>query len=138
VNRKDLQILATLRLREARSLYRAREFSGAYYLAGYAVECGLKACIAKKVLRHDFPDHQQKGKDPYVHNLAQLAILADLKDEIRRVADADTVFDKNWDIAVLWNEQSRYRVISPTESKQLIDAIMEKRHGVMPWVRRHW
>src|SRR5919106_3680906 len=34
----------------------AGEPSGAYYLAGYAVECGLKACIAKQVRRHEFPD----------------------------------------------------------------------------------
>ncbi len=29
---------------------------GAYYPAGYSVECGLKACIAKGVQRYDFPD----------------------------------------------------------------------------------
>jgi hypothetical protein len=79
VNRKDLQTLANLRLREARALAGAAEFSGAYYLAGYAVECGLKACIAKAVKRHDFPDPQQRGKDPYIHDLVQLLALAGLK-----------------------------------------------------------
>lgn len=29
---------------------------GAYYLAGYAVECALKSCIARRTQEHDFPD----------------------------------------------------------------------------------
>ena len=29
--------------------------AGAYYLMGYAVECALKACIAKQTKRYDFP-----------------------------------------------------------------------------------
>ena len=131
-------MLANLRLREAQALYRAKEFSGAYYLAGYAVECGLKACIAKKVRRYDFPDRQQRGKDPYIHDLVQLVALADLKNSADALADSDVLFQKNWDVTVLWSEQSRYKIIEHQESKRLIDAIIEKRHGVMPWVRQHW
>ncbi|MSU78452.1 MAG: HEPN domain-containing protein [Gemmataceae bacterium] len=47
VNRTQLQQLAQERVRDADSLLKAGQWSGAYYLAGYAVECGLKACIAK-------------------------------------------------------------------------------------------
>ena len=54
MNRTDLQKLSNARIREARILFAAGEYSGAYYLAGYAVECALKACIAKSVKRHDF------------------------------------------------------------------------------------
>jgi HEPN domain-containing protein len=32
-------------------LLEAGLYAGAYYLAGYAVECALKACIAKKTAR---------------------------------------------------------------------------------------
>ena len=56
MNRKDLQRLTRLRLAEARVLLAAAKYDGAYYLAGYAVECALKACIAKQIKRFDFPD----------------------------------------------------------------------------------
>jgi len=42
VNRKDLQNLARMRLAEANALLTAGLPDGAYYLAGYAVECALR------------------------------------------------------------------------------------------------
>jgi HEPN domain-containing protein len=45
MNRFDSQKLASLRLREAKALLAAGFPEGAYYLAGYAVECALKACL---------------------------------------------------------------------------------------------
>jgi hypothetical protein len=47
MDRKDLQSLSRWRLLEARALLRAGLPNGAYYLAGYSIECALKACIAK-------------------------------------------------------------------------------------------
>jgi len=43
MNRVDLQQLAELRLKESKALFAAGFPEGAYYLAGYAVECALKA-----------------------------------------------------------------------------------------------
>jgi hypothetical protein len=40
-----------MRLTEAKSLYRLGHFSGAYHIAGYAIECAFKACIAKQTRR---------------------------------------------------------------------------------------
>jgi hypothetical protein len=136
VNRKDFQALSSVRLKEARALLRLREYSGAYYLAGYAVECALKACIAKKVKRYDFPDRQVRDSDPYVHDLVRLAALAGLKDLIR--SNGDIEFQANWDVTILWTEQSRYKVFEQQESERLINAIMNKRHGVMPWIKQRW
>jgi HEPN domain-containing protein len=65
VNRKDLQFLARARLTEARALLDAGHPDGAYYLAGYAVECALKACIAKATQRHEFPDKKKRGRESY-------------------------------------------------------------------------
>jgi HEPN domain-containing protein len=55
MNRTDLQILAEDRLKDAEVLLASGRFGAAYYLAGYAVECGLKACIAKLTRAEDFP-----------------------------------------------------------------------------------
>jgi hypothetical protein len=67
MNRKDLQALSQLRAREARYLLKGGHLSGAYYLLGYSVECALKACIAKRVQRYDFPD-KQLAQEVYTHN----------------------------------------------------------------------
>jgi len=56
VNKKILQALAEARVTDARTLLSAKRFDAAYYLAGYAVECALNACIAKRTNRHDFRD----------------------------------------------------------------------------------
>ena len=56
VSKADLEALSDVRIREATSPYRARLFSGAYYLAGYAVELAIKACIAKHIRSGFIPD----------------------------------------------------------------------------------
>lgn len=56
MTRQDLQELAEMRLADAEALLVAGRYSGAYYLAGYAVECAIKACIAKQFRQHEFPD----------------------------------------------------------------------------------
>jgi HEPN domain-containing protein len=48
VDRKQLQNLARIRLKDAKALLGRKRWSGAYYLCGYVIECALKACI----LRH--------------------------------------------------------------------------------------
>ena len=55
MDRKDFQELSRVRLKEATALLRLGLFDGAYYLAGYSVECALKACIAKGTQRFEFP-----------------------------------------------------------------------------------
>ena len=137
MNRKDLQALANARMREARALYKAGEFSGAYYLIGYAVECGLKACIAKKVRRHDFPD--KKGvNDAHTHKLTDLCLLADLNGPRLLLEQIDPLFRRNWNLTIRWSEESRYKISDQQKSKDLMDAIMERSHGVMPWIKQHW
>ena len=137
MNRKDLQAYANIRIREAKALYRAGESSGAYYLIGYAVECGLKARIAKKFKRHDFPD--KKGvNDAHTHNLKTLSFLANLEGSRLLLEQADPLFRKNWNLTIRWSEESRYAIISKPTCKDLMDAIMERSHGVMPWIKQHW
>jgi HEPN domain-containing protein len=70
-SRNDFQRLAELRLIEARFLLDAGFSDGAYYLAGYAVECALKACIAKGTHQYDFPDKKLVEKS-YTHDVEKL------------------------------------------------------------------
>jgi len=70
MNRNDFQRLAELRLKEARVLLAAELPDGAYYLSGYAVECALKACIAKRTREHDFPE-KKLVIDSHTHDLGK-------------------------------------------------------------------
>ena len=71
MNRSDLQRLSNARIREAKILFAAGEYSGAYYLAGYSIGCALKACVAKGVRRYDFPEKGLADK-VFTHDLTML------------------------------------------------------------------
>jgi HEPN domain-containing protein len=137
VSRQELQAIARTRLREARALLDAGFPDGAYYLAGYAVECGLKACIAKGTKRYDFPD-KTRVNSSYTHKLKELVRLADLDEDRRARAERDATFRKNWDLVVYWSEESRYERRSADSASALIEAIRNRKHGVMTWLKPHW
>ena len=96
-----------MRLREANALLKQGLFDSAYYLAGYAVECALKACIAKGTQRGEFPD-RKKVESSHSHNLRDLIRVAGL-DEARlerlEQAGKDPDFGTNWDVVYSWSEQ---------------------------------
>ena len=76
MNKTGLEQLADLRLAEAVALLGLMPPmpDAAYYLAGYAVECALKACIAKLTDRHDFPDKNFAAKC-FTHKAKELVPL---------------------------------------------------------------
>jgi hypothetical protein len=139
VNRADLQQLADIRIEEAAALLAmpVPRTDGAYYLAGYAVECALKACIAKMYSQHDWPE-KQFVSDCHTHSILALVRLAGL--EAARAADAaaNATFDSNWGIVKDWNERSRYERHSQAEAQKLLDAIVDKVNGVLPWIKARW
>src|SRR6516164_5774838 len=73
VNRVQWQQLATRWLADAKTLLDDHRWSAAYYLAGYAVECGLKACVLARVEKtgviFDDPKYSEKIR---THKLPEL------------------------------------------------------------------
>jgi hypothetical protein len=51
---------------------------------------------------------------------------------------ADPVLDANWDIVKDWTEESRYERKTQAQAQQLIAAITDAAHGVLPWIKRRW
>jgi HEPN domain-containing protein len=139
VNRAELQKLATDRIADAKALLAAKRWSGAYYLAGYAVECGLKACVLAHVERTGiiFEDRKYAEKC-WTHDLGELLRLADLQGSFDAAAGADPQLSKNWDVVKDWTESSRYRRTPKARAERLYDAITDKQHGVLSWIKRHW
>ena len=74
MNRLDLQQLSDLRIGEAKALLAQGFPEGAYYLAGYSVECALKACIARRTREHDFPDKSTRPGNTMVDEAGQPGI----------------------------------------------------------------
>jgi HEPN domain-containing protein len=138
VNRSDLQQLARERLREARALLAARCWSGAYYLAGYAVECGLKACIIKRLMTTDEFPERKFSEQCWTHNLAQLLGLAGLKSALDAAFATDPDLSDNWDTVKEWSEASRYARTPKVMAEDLYQAITGKKHGVFAWIKGHW
>jgi HEPN domain-containing protein len=137
MNRNDLQRPAGTRIREAKVLFKAGEYSGAYYLAGYAVECALKACFAKGVSRYDFPDRKSAGRI-FTHKLAELVTLANRDAELLAARQASSKFASGWDVACRWTEESRYSTWTKDDAEAILDAVAGRKDGVLPWIKRHW
>ena len=136
MDRRDLQALCRIRIREAKALFNSGLNDGAYYLTGYAVECALKACIAKETRRHDFPD-KKRAEASHTHKLETLVALANLEEPRRDRVRTDEAFRRNWDVVAAWTEQSRYRRTSPENARALIEAANDRYHGIIPWIRLH-
>ena len=138
MNRIDFQKLAEIRIEEAKALLKAKKWAGAYYLAGYAVEFGLKACIAKKTKRHDYPDKDFAAKC-YTHKVEQLVVQAGLQAVFQAARAADPDLDLNWSTVKDWDEKARFeRRRTRAQAQSLYDAITDSAHGVLPWIRLRW
>ncbi len=138
MNRKTLKRLTQMRLDDARVLYKNRQYAGAYYIAGYAMECALKACIAKTTLKHDFPD-KHRASESFTHDLAKLLNLAGLKVQLDQDGAAMPPLGRNWAVVKDWNEKKRYDdTIDQKAARDFLRAIRNQKAGLLKWVRRHW
>lgn len=135
--RADFQRLARLRLREARALLKLGLYDGAYYLAGYSVECAFKACIAKKTQRFEFPD-KDIVRNSYTHNLTDLLAIAGLQAEHNKEIETDDRFALNWALVKGWSETSRYETGIGWKAQTLYEAISDRTHGVLKWLKEYW
>jgi hypothetical protein len=136
LTRRDFQRLAELRAREAAALLRSRNPIGSYYLSGYAVECALKACIAKMARRHEFPLKAEYIRRLYTHNLEELLKLANLEMQLENDRKVNTGLARNWGVVKGWNEESRYRT-SGLNGRDLHSAVTGP-DGVLLWIKQRW
>ena len=127
-----------MRLAEAKAPLDAGFPDGAYYLAGYAVECGLKACIARQTRQHDFPPEPRTVADMYTHDIEKLVARAELRVRLQAEMTSNPGFADYWKTVIAWSERSRYARVPITEAERLYEAIADRRHGVLRWIRRYW
>lgn len=139
--RIELQELAKRRLEEANTLVKEGFYDGAVYLASYALELALKACICK-ILATDYPSSSYKSF--YTHKYDELILLAGLTAELPK-KQADPNFNANWSIlfgSKGWSEGWRYRKINSVnqqDAEDFIDALENPQSGVLiSWLATIW
>jgi HEPN domain-containing protein len=138
-DRALFQQLAKLRLDEAKLLARERQFSGAYYVAGSAIECSLKALIAAQFRENEIPDKRLVDKI-YTHDLAALLSLAGLEKPLETDRQNDLELDRRWSIVKNWSEQARYAIWTEEQAMAIIDAIDGDGRigGLFQWLSARW
>jgi HEPN domain-containing protein len=138
LNREALQLLADSRVEEAGVLLEHKHWTGAYYLTGLGVECALKACLARAVRRHDFPDKSFINR-AYTHKLEELAKLdGELWIQLNNELSVDPKLRSNWSNVRQWDDEKRYEVVDEAEAMSLYSATTEPISGVLEWIRRRW
>jgi hypothetical protein len=106
------------------------------HLAGYAVECGLKACIMVHVDASGaiFLDKKFSEKC-WTHDLEDLLALANLTATLGADAAANAALAANWFRAKVWSESSRYLQKTQPEAQGMYDAVANNPGGVGPAAR---
>lgn len=137
MNRAELQQLAEERVRDADALLKAGQWSGAYYLSGYAVECGLKACIAKLTSMFDFPD-KDRAQRCFTHNVDSLIRIAGLELQRKIEVNWNAAFARNWLLIKDWDEQARYQLWTESQARKLFAAVADTTNGVLQWIKGRW
>jgi HEPN domain-containing protein len=137
MKRIDLQRIAQAKLDDAALLLSHGRFANAYYLAGYAVEIGLKACIAKQISRETIPDKAFVNAI-YTHGLKALVGVAGLSTELRREEGQSSKFAANWGLVANWTPEIRYDDVDRYTAQITIDAISDGKDGVLRWIKVYW
>ena len=138
MNRTTFQGLCDTFLIEAQTLLDQGKFGGAYYLAGYAIECALKACISKLTNQDDFPPGRRFVEDCYSHDLNKLVYRAGLQTDLEAALSSNTDLTSNWGVVKEWNEVSRYERKAEADTRALLEAITDPTKGVLPWIKTRW
>lgn len=138
MNKTDLEKLVDIRIEESKILLNNKKSQGAYYLAGYALECAIKACISKQVKEFDFPNKKLAEKS-HKHDLFDLIGVAGLKQKLNENEEQDQDFKLNWAVVKDWSVESRYdHNINQKKAEDIYYAITEENSGVLQWLKIHW
>ena len=145
-----MQVMAEERIKDAKALLDGGRWEFAYYAAGYAVECALKACLLARMI-HTAWVFQEKwdAKVCLTHDFGKLIDLAGMRDELNNKLAASAVaaaagglpagaFGSNWGTAQEWKVESRYQSKTEADAQRLYDALTQIPDGVLPWIKHYW
>lgn len=105
---RELQKIASARLRDARALFAAKRYDGAVYICGYAVELALKTRICKTLKWSGYPATSKEFERLHSFKVHDLDVLLRLSGKERSVKAA---YFAEWSAIVDWNPEVRYKEI---------------------------
>lgn len=133
-----LKKLTQLRQDDATALFAAKRYSGAYYISGLAVECGIKVIIAHQFKGNRIPD-KTLVVQTYSHDLKKLIALAGLVNARDNELNVNFAFFDYWNVVKDWNINCRYNpIVSKIKARDMLQAINDATDGVISWLRRRW
>jgi len=143
VNRKQLQNVAKERLKDAKALLGRKRWAGAYYLSGYVIECGLKACLLRHLGESDavFGDEKylKRLAECWTHDLVKLVNLAGLDADFGAARGANPALAGYWGVVKDWRENSRYdETKSEADARAMFEAVSHNPDGVFRWIQSRW
>jgi hypothetical protein len=150
VNRAELQAMAEERIRDAKALLDGGRWEFAYYTAGYAVECALKACLLARMIHTGWVfEEKWEAKVCLTHDFAKLIDLAGMRNELNdKLAtsaaaapaggQAGGAFSGYWGTVLKWKVESRYQPRTEAEARGLYEAITHDPDGVLLWNKNYW
>lgn len=124
------------KVRDARLLYEHKRYSNSYYLYGYGIELGLKACIARQICAETIPD-KAVLTGFLDHQIGRLVGLAGLVDQLK-IERQTPAFDSRWLVVAEWSVDARYEMIDSVTAAAMADAVEHAQYGVMRWLQLHW
>jgi len=133
----NLQAIALSKNADAILLLQHGRFSNAYYLAGYAVEIGLKACIALQFRAEHIPDRRLVNII-HTHQLHDLIFYAGLKEVLNQRKEEEQEFWSNWTQVSNWHPDSRYRTVDALTAQAMVHAVSNPRTGILEWIKAYW
>jgi hypothetical protein len=137
MTRLDLQRLSQVKYDDAVLLCEHARYGNAYYLAGYAVELGLKACVAKQIREHQIPD-KALINGVYTHDFAKLVGLSGLGSVLKDQQNNDQLFQSYLGISAESQPDARYAMTGSMSAELLLTAVGDPKHRVLQWIRAHW
>lgn len=147
--RSELQKLSQQRVDEARILLSSNRPDAAFYLAGYGIECALKAAVCRTLDQGDFyqPDRGNKAaryvqdrifREFKTHNYSDLLVLSGLSAKLDTVRLTNPVVESAWVLieGMKWSEQARYQL--GTKSAVNVYNFVEAVETIIRWISNFW
>lgn len=112
-------------------------------MAGYALECALKACVFKVYVDSEliFKEKKKMGvlNDKYwTHDLEALLKLAELTADFGRDRGANVNLERFWSAVKDWSVDDRYEQKTEPAARDIIEAISNDPDGVLTWLQARW
>lgn len=135
--RKDFQTLAIERLKDAKALLNANRYTASYYVSGLAFECAVKACLAGKTRRFEFPP--KETREYYSHNIEALLKQAGLRTPLHEACVANPELGLSWNVIKDWKVDVRYgNAVSEQMARDMFSGLNARSNGMMAWIRQYW